>query len=109
MQIEGSTLQVGKVYKCGDTFVLIEYKSQTLSKWRQYDYIGIECSGSGKCSLYSRVGRYHKTGHWSQDNNPALRYVLEELPKRETIQVGDSKFYLDEFEAATKSLKRVEE
>lgn len=102
-------IEIGKVYKCGDTFVYIEYKSQTLSKWQQYDYIGIECTESGKCSGYSRVGRFYMDGDWSQDDSIGLRFRLEELPKRETIKVGDSVFYKDEFEAATKNLKRVEE
>lgn len=40
--------EVGKVYKCGDTFVYIEYKSRKLEDWSLNPYIGISCSSDGK-------------------------------------------------------------
>lgn len=101
-------IEVGKVYKCGYTFVYIEYKSQTLSKWQQYDYIGIECNKNGTKSTNTIIGCFSSDGEYSVDNPNRLHYWLEDITKRETIKVGDSVFYKDEFEAATKNLKRVE-
>ncbi len=101
-------IEIGKVYKCGNTFVYIECKSPTLEGWQCYSYIGIECNKSGRATMTTRVGRYHEGGYPTHDNPHGLQFDLEELPKRETIQVGDSVFYKDEFEAATKNLKRVD-
>ncbi len=103
-------IEVGKVYKCGDTFVYIEYKSQTLQKLGScYKYFGIRCDVNGKLSEYIQVGRFAGDGDYHRSNPTELRFILCEALKRETIKVGDSVFYKDEFEAATKNLKRVEE
>ena len=101
-------IEVGKVYKCGDTFVYIEYRSKKLEYYRQYEYIGIECNRDGSLHGCVSIGRFDFDGDYSMDNPENLEFNLEELLKRETIKVGDSVFYKDEFEAATKNLKRVE-
>lgn len=99
--------EVGKVYKCGDTFVYIEYNSQKMM--HHFRYIGIECNERGFADSNSKVGRFDEDGQQSDSNAPCLRFWLEELPKRETITIGSSVYYKDEFEAAVKHLKEVKQ
>lgn len=101
--------EVGKVYKCGDTFVYIEYKSRKLEDWSLNPYIGISCSSDGKEAEKIHIGRFSSDGDDSGYNVPTLRHPLEELPKRETITIGSSVYYKDEFEAAVKHLKEVKQ
>ena len=98
-------IEVGKVYKCGDKFVRIVLRHETCVYSK---YIGLSCNKYGVMGTNSYIHTYYPDGEPDQ-GSACLRNRLEELPKRETIQVGDSKFYLDEFKAATKNLKRVEE
>ena len=100
-------IEVGKVYKCGDTFVCIEYKSEKLEDWSLRPYIGISCSSDGTEAEETHVGRFSLDGDPGVGNPPCLRFWLEELPNRETITIGSSVYYKDEFEAATKHLKEV--
>lgn len=101
--------EVGKVYKCGDTFVYIEYKSRKLEDWSLSPYIGISCSSDGTEAEETHIGRFSSDGWDSVNNVPTLRHPLEELPKRETITIGSSVYYKDEFEAAVKHLKEVKQ
>lgn len=100
-------VEVGKVYKCGDRFVYIEYKSKKLEDWSLRPYIGISCSSDGREVVETHIGRFSSDGEEARNNPPCLRFWLEELPKRETITIGSSIYYKDEFEEATKHLKEV--
>ena len=98
-------IEVGKVYKCGAEFVLIVLRHQTCVYSK---YIGLSCNKFGVTDSNPYVQTYYADGEPDQGSE-ILRHHLQELSKRETIKVGDSVFYKDEFEAATKNLKRVEE
>lgn len=107
-------IEVGKVYKCGDTFVYIESKSSKLDSWLMNPYIGISCTSDGEEASETCIGRFSETGDYGAWNVAALCYKLEELPKRETITVitaGSSLsiYYKDEFEQAVKHLKEVKQ
>jgi len=95
-------IEIGKVYKCGDTFVYIEGKSSKLRSWYLRYYIGIECDAKGNESKSTHIGRFSSYGEFSYTNPSALKFYLEDISKRETIKVGDSVFYKDEFEIPTR-------
>lgn len=106
-------VEVGKVYKCGSRFVYIESKSSKLDSWHLNPYIGISCTStveeeSESCSN-TYIGRFSTTGDFGAGNVLQLRYHLEELHARETITIGSSVYYKDEFEEATKHLKEVKQ
>jgi len=106
-------VEVGKVYKCGGTYVYIDYESQSLTNRGLWGFIGIKCNSSGRIDgAYPFIGRFSSEGIYSDTNPDGLKAFLQELPERETITVitagsSLSVYYKDEFEAATKHLKEV--
>lgn len=103
-------VEVGKVYKCGDTFVYIEYKSRKLDEWDMFEYIGLTCDKLGNLgSERPTLGRFSIVGGPSETNQEKLMQWLEEVSERETITIGSSVYYKDEFEAAVKHLKEVKQ
>jgi hypothetical protein len=83
-------VEVGKVYKCGNGYVYIEYKSRKLEDWLLNPYIGISCSSDGTEAEETHIGRFSSDGDDNVNNVPSLRHPLEELPKREIITIGSS-------------------
>lgn len=100
-------VEVGKVYKCGDTFVHIDYESGKLNGWGIFHYIGVSCLEDGGHAGNTVLGRFNWEGLASNCNVKELRHNLQSPLKRETITIGSSIYYKDEFEEATKHLKEV--
>lgn len=103
-------IEVGKVYECGYAYVYIDYRSTALSKEGMYPFVGIRCNkdgviGQGRTS----IGRFSDIGEDAAENPEGLKATLKEISKRETVTIGSSVYYKDEFEAATKHLREVKQ
>lgn len=103
-------IEVGKVYKCGYAYVYIDYRSTALSKERMYPFVGIKCNKDGVIDhWHTFIGRFSDIGEDADENPEGLKATLKEISKRETVTIGSSVYYKDEFEAATKHLREVKQ
>jgi hypothetical protein len=100
-------VEVGKVYKCGDGYVYIDYKSQWLEENdSDFCYVGIECGEYGVMKPWPVIGRFTVCGHYSCNNPQALRHIIKEIPKRETITLYGKTYYKDEYEKVAEAFQK---
>lgn len=101
MQTEVFTLQVGKVYKCGDYQVKIVFYSEETNLFVGFEYDEDE----GRIATHPYISAFSVAGIVEQ-GCMALDCSLEELPSpKETIKIGDVEYDKEEFEKATAHLK----
>jgi hypothetical protein len=104
----GSAMQVevGKVYKCGDDYVYIDYHSEWLeSVMNCFSFIGIHCDITGH-PIKPVVGKFDEIGDYALTNPQELRHVLQEIPKRETVTFYGKTYYRDEYEKAEAAFQK---
>ena len=99
-------VEVGKVYKCGDGYEYIDYQSQWLvSIGNDYSFIGIRCDERGRPGP-AKVGKFSEDGDFSVLNPQQLCHQLQEIPKRETINIYGKTYYKDEYEKVEEAFQK---